>query len=233
MRVKYFDAKNGASKNEIAEIELPEGAKVYELTEKLNLRAPHQAVTCDINGVRSDLTTPLNENDLIRFYSFDEPEGKEVFWHTSAHVLAQAVLRKFPQAKPTIGPPIDAGFYYDFADLSITEEDLKDIEEEMQKICEENYRSERVVFSSKEEALKEFADNRYKVELIESFESGDKLTGYRQGEFFDLCRGPHMPNLGKIKAIKVLKTSGAYWRADAKNAMLTRIYGISFPDRKL
>ena len=228
MRVKYFDSKNG-----ISEVELAEGAKITDLTEKLNLRAPHQAVTCDVNGTRRDLTTTLQENDQVRFYSFDDPEGKEVFWHTSAHVLAQAILRKFPQAKPTIGPPIENGFYYDFADLTISEEDLKEIEEEMQKICEENYRPERSVFSSKTEALNQFKDNRYKIELIESFAEGGELTGYKQGEFFDLCRGPHLASLGKIKAIKVMKTSGAYWRADAKNTMLTRIYGISFPDRKL
>lgn len=228
MLVRYCDAQNNSS-----QIELNDHAKASDLVEKLNLRAPHQALTVSVNGKISDLSTSLQDNDTIRFFSFDDPEGKEVFWHTSAHVLAQAVLRKFPNAKPTIGPPIENGFYYDFADLVISESDLEALEDEMQKICEENYKSERSTFASKAEAINCFKDNRYKVELIESFEEGSELSGYKQGEFFDLCRGPHLPNLGKIKAIKVMKTSGAYWRGDSKNTMLTRIYGISFPDRKL
>ncbi|MDB6082009.1 MAG: threonyl-tRNA synthetase [Chlamydiia bacterium] len=229
MLIHYCDPKD---KSKTTTIELADGAKATDLIEKFNLRAPHQGLAALINGKARDLSTPLHDNDTISFYSFDDAEGKEVFWHTSAHVLAQAILRKFPQAKPTIGPPIENGFYYDFADLTISESDLEAIEEEMQKICEENYKSERSVFASKQEALERFKDNRYKVELINSFDDSE-LTGYTQGEFFDLCRGPHLASLGKIKAVKILKTSGAYWRGDSKNAMLTRIYGISFPDRKL
>jgi threonyl-tRNA synthetase len=146
--------------------------------------------------------------------------------------LAQAVLRLWPDAKPTIGPPIEAGFYYDFADLHISDEDFPRIEKEMQAIVKENYLSQRELFSSRAEALEAFKNNKYKVELIHSFEEGGELTGYRQGEFFDLCRGPHLHNLGKIKALKILKTSGAYWRGDSKNEMLTRIYAITYPDKK-
>jgi len=214
-------------------LELPEGGTAKDLAEKLNLKGPHQALAANINGKTKDLSTPLHDGDQVILWNFDDPQGKEVFWHTSAHVLAQAILRLYPDAKPTIGPPIEQGFYYDFADLHISDEDLEKIEKEMQAVVAENYVSKKESFSSKAEALKAFANNKYKCELIQSFPDGDSLTGYRQGEFFDLCRGPHLFNLGKIKALKVLKTSGAYWRADAKNDVLTRVYAITFPDRKM
>lgn len=214
-------------------IEVEEGSLAKDLAEKWHLHAPHQAVSVLINGKLMDLTTSLKNGDEVIFLDFEDKQGQEVFWHTSAHVLAQAVLRLWPDAKPTIGPPIDAGFYYDFANLHISDTDLEAIEKEMKAIVAENFKSQREEFRSKKEALEAFKDNPYKCELIESFEPGSALTAYRQGEFFDLCRGPHLPNLGKIKALKVMKTSGAYWRGDAKNEMLTRIYAISFPDRKM
>ena len=214
-------------------VDVPEGATARDLAETLNLRGPDQALICTLNGKQTDLSTPLKEGDTIDFLHFEDTKGKEVFWHTSAHVLAQAILRLWPDAKPTIGPPIENGFYYDFANLVISEEDFPKIEKEMEAIIKENYLSKRESFKDKEEAKKAFAHNPYKMELIESFGQGDPITGYRQGEFFDLCRGPHLHNLGKIKAIKVLKTSGAYWRGDSQNEMLTRIYAISFPDRKM
>lgn len=214
-------------------IELPEGSTAKDLAEKLNLRGPNQALGACINGKTYDLSHPLQDKDEVILWNFEDPQGKEIFWHTSAHVLAQAILRIWPEAKPTIGPPIENGFYYDFADLTISEEDFERIEKEMQAIVNENYLSKREKFSSKEEALKSFSNNKYKCELINSFASNDELTGYRQGEFFDLCRGPHLFSLGKIKALKLLKTSGAYWRGDSEKEMLTRIYGITFPDRKL
>lgn len=212
-------------------VELPEGSTAKDLADRLKLNAPHQALGASINGVTRDLATPLAEGDQVTLWSFDEKEGKEIYWHTSAHVLAQAILRLYPDAKPTIGPPIEQGFYYDFADLTVSEEDFPKIEKEMQNIIQENYVSKREVFNSKKEALQAFASNKYKCELIEGFAEGDLLSGYRQGEFFDLCRGPHLYNLGKIKALKLLKTSGAYWKGDSKNQMLTRLYAITFPDR--
>lgn len=214
-------------------IELPEGSSAKDLADKLHLNGPNQALGAHINGKTCDLSTPLTDGDTVVIWNFEDPEGKEIFWHTSAHVLAQAILRIWPDAKPTIGPPIDNGFYYDFANLTISDEDFERIEKEMQAIVAENYISKREVFANKQEALKTFADNKYKCELINSFADTDPLTGYRQGEFFDLCRGPHLHNLGKIKALKVMKTAGAYWRGDAKNEMLTRIYAITYPDRKL
>lgn len=215
------------------EIELEDSSTGFDLAKKLHRLGPEESLAVSINGTIRDLTTPLSEGDVVSLVSFDSPEGKDIFWHTSAHVLAQAILRLWPDAQPTIGPPIENGFYYDFANLHINEEDFGKIEKEVQKIVKENHKSERVSFSGKEEALREFGGNPYKVELIEGFDEEGEFSGYRQGEFFDLCRGPHMPNLGKIKAFKVLKTAGAYWKGDSNREMLTRVYATSYPDRKL
>jgi threonyl-tRNA synthetase len=214
-------------------IELSEDSTAKILADSLHLKGPHEALGVCINGKTVDLSTSLKDQDQVSFWGFDDSIGKEIFWHTSAHVLAQAILRIWPNAQPTIGPPIENGFYYDFANLSISDSDFERIEKEMQTIISENYISTREVLTSKEEALKLFAANSYKCELIQSFDENSLLTGYRQGEFFDLCRGPHLFNLGKIKSFKIMKTAGAYWRGDSKNEMLTRIYAISFPDRKL
>ncbi len=211
-------------------IELPEGSTAKDLAEKLNLRSPNQALAANINGTIKDLSHPLNDQDMVVILNFEDTQGKEVFWHTTAHVLAQAILRLWPEAKPTIGPPIENGLYYDFANLTISDKDFERIEEEMEKIIKENYKPVPHLFKDKQEALSRFAANPYKCELIQSFEG--PITEYSQGEFFDLCRGPHLPAIGKIKAFKILKTSGAYWRADQTKEMLTRIYAISFPDRK-
>lgn len=222
----FITLKDGSS------IELQEGSSAKDLALHLKQTAPSQALAACINGKTCDLTTPLNDGDQVILWNFEDPEGKEIFWHTSAHILAQAVLRLFPDAKPTIGPPIENGFYYDFANLTISDEDFTRIEKEMQAIVKENYPSKKEIFSSKDEAIQAFQDNEYKIELINSFDPNEELSGYHQGEFFDLCRGPHLPNLGKVKALKVLKTSGAYWRGDAENEMLTRIYAITYPDKK-
>jgi len=214
-------------------IELEAGSTAKDLADKLNMKGPSESLGANINGKNFDLTKPLASGDTVILWDFEDPQGKEIFWHTSAHVLAQAVLRIWPDAKPTIGPPIENGFYYDFANLTISDTDFERIEKEMQTIINENYQSKREVFANRNEALKSFINNPYKCELIESFNPNDELTAYRQGEYFDLCRGPHLFSLGKIKAIKITKTSGAYWHADPTKEMLTRIYGISFPDRKL
>lgn len=225
MRIHYLKDQSS--------IELPEGSTAKNLADQLNLRGPHEALGASINGKTVDLSHPLQNDDTVTFWSFDDPEGREIFWHTSAHVLAQAVLRLWPDAQPTIGPPIENGFYYDFGNLHISDADFEKLEKEIQNVIASNYTSQREVIPSKEEALRLFAHNPYKCELIQSFEEGSALTGYRQGEFFDLCRGPHLHNLGKIKAFKVMKTAGAYWRGDSNKEMLTRIYAISYPDRKL
>jgi threonyl-tRNA synthetase len=210
-----------------------EGLQTYfDLALKMNLKDPHQALAVEVNGKLMDLSTPIRANDSVRFIDFEEKEGKELFWHSSAHVLAQAVVRLFPEAQPTIGPAIDQGFFYDFGNLHITDEDLKRIEDEAEKVIQENFAPVRIVIEGKKQAVEMFKSNPFKVEIIEGLEDDGVFTAYRQGEFLDLCRGPHLPKLGKIKAFKVLKTSGAYWRGDAKGPMLTRLYGISFPDKK-
>ncbi len=214
-------------------IELPEGSTAHDLANKLNLKGPHQALAAHINNKTYDLSHVLRDGDKVTLWNFEDPQGKEVFWHSSAHILAQAILRLWPEAKPTIGPPIENGFYYDFADLHISDADFERIEKEMAAIVAENYASQREVFANKAEAMQFFAQNKYKAELINNLADTEELTGYRQGEFFDLCRGPHLANLGKVKAMKLLKISGAYWRGDAKNEMLTRVYGTAFPDRKM
>lgn len=228
MHIKHYN-----DKKELLTKDVPQGTTAMAFAEQLNLKAPHQAVAVSINGTLKDLSTPLQESDVLTFFSFDDPQGKEVFWHTSSHVLAQAVLRIWPEAKPTIGPAIEQGFYYDFANLTISDTDFERIEKEMQAVIDENFTSQRFEFHSKKEALERFSNNRYKQDLIKEIPDGQMLTGYGQGEFFDLCRGPHLIKLGKIKSFKLLKTSGAYWKGDSKNEMLTRIYGISFPDRTL
>jgi threonyl-tRNA synthetase len=207
-------------------------ATYQDLALKLNLKDPNQALAVVVNGKMMDLSTPIGPHDVASFVNFDQKEGRELFWHSSAHVLAQAVMRLFPEAEPTIGPAIDQGFFYDFGNLQIVDEDLQRIEDEAEKVIAENFAPIRIVIENKQKAIEMFKNNPYKVQIIESLNDG-VLTAYKQGEFLDLCRGPHLPKLGKIKAFKVLKTSGAYWRGDAKGPMLTRLYGISFPEKKL
>lgn len=207
-------------------------AHAIDLARALSLSDPSEAIGVLINGEARDLSTALKEGDSVEFIGFDDPRGKYIFWHTSAHVLAQAVMRLWPHAKPTIGPPIKEGFYYDFADLEIHEEDLEKIEKECKNVLKENFKTMRRELPSKKEAIAEFGSNPFKKELIEAFDEKGVISAYVQGEFCDLCRGPHLFNLGKIKAFKVLKTSGAYWRGDAQRENLTRIYGISFPSKE-
>ena len=219
--------------DDLKAVRLPCDATVALLAETLALTDPSLALAGSVNDILVDLSHPLKEGDRVDLLRFDDPRGRELFWHTSAHVLAQAVLRLWPDAKPTIGPPIEEGFYYDFADLILSEEDFPKIEEEVKRILAEDFRPVRHEFADRQEALRAFGDNLYKRELIEEFEEGSVITAYGQGEFFDLCRGPHLPRLGKIKAFKLLKTSGAYWRGDSSGPVLTRIYAISFPSKEL
>jgi threonyl-tRNA synthetase len=215
------------------EMELEEGSCAQDVAMQLKLTGPDQALAASINKTTRDLSHPLKDGDHLILWSFSDPEGQEVFWHSSAHLLAQAVLRLWPEAKPTIGPPIENGFYYDFANLTVSEEDFAQIEKEMKAIVKENHKSIREEIPSKRAALEAFSNNKYKVELIKELDDKAQITAYRQGEFYDLCRGPHLPNVGKVKALKVLKTSGAYWRGDSKKEMLTRVYAITFPSRDL
>jgi len=201
------------------------------LIASLGYTDPHKGVTLSINGVLKDLSDDIYPDDKVKIYDFEDKEGKEVFWHTSAHVLAQAVLRLFPHALPTIGPVIEGGFYYDFAHLNISSDDFKALENEIKNILKENYSTEKVLFATKQEALAAFSSNPFKKEIIQFLPDNEPITAYRQGEFFDLCRGPHLAKIGKIKAFKIMKCSAAYFRGDQERESLTRIYGVSFPDK--
>lgn len=190
------------------------------------------AIAVSINDNLSDITTPLTQSCKFTVHTFKDAKGKEVFWHSSAHIMAIAVMRLFPKTKLTIGPAIEDGFYYDFqTEKTFSPEDIAKIEAEMQNVIKEDKPFMREPISV-DEARKQFSDNPFKLELIEEFaKENSQLTIYRTGDFFDLCRGPHVENAGKIKAIKITKISGAYWRADAKNPQLQRVYGVSFPNK--
>jgi threonyl-tRNA synthetase len=156
----------------------------------------------------------------------------DVFRHSTAHLFAHAVAELYPNAKPTIGPSVEEGFYYDFADLPITPADFPKIEKKMQEIAAKNYKFEKSELSPAE-AKKMFKNNKFKLEMIDEFlKAGDKLTAYKDGDFIDLCKGPHVASTGEIKAFKLTKLAGAYWRGNAENEQLTRVYGISFPTEK-
>ena len=210
--------------------ELPDGSSAIDLSRKLKKKLNGSALAAKINGEFKDLTTQLKPEDDVQILTFNEREGKEIFWHSSAHVLAEAVMKLYPDAKPTIGPSIEEGFYYDFANLHISEADFPEIEAEMQKIVKVRSEPVRIDYASQQEALDTFGDNPFKIEMIEQLEEG--LSAYQQGDFVDLCRGPHIPHMGLIQAFKIMKTSGAYWRANAENEQLTRIYAVSYPDKK-
>ncbi|MDE6674831.1 MAG: threonine--tRNA ligase, partial [Acetatifactor sp.] len=173
----------------------------------------------------------LHKNGEITVSSFDEQEGKKAFWHTSAHVLAQAVKHLYPDTKCAIGPATDSGFYYDFAfSFSFAEENLQAVEEEMKNLVRESL-SLQVQTVSRKGALSymEEREEDFKLELIQELPDGEEITFYRQGDYTELCAGPHLTNISPIKAVKLLSVAGAYWRGSEKNPMLTRIYGISFP----
>ncbi|MFJ1509405.1 threonine--tRNA ligase [Chlamydia crocodili] len=210
--------------------ELPEGATAADFASKI--KNSHYFAGVVINDQIKDLSTTLKEGDSLRFVTFEDPEGREIFLHTSAHILAQAVLRLWPKAVPTIGPVIDQGFYYDFANLSVSEDDFLMIENMMEQIAQAKFEVSKKTFHDKQEALKEFASNPFKVELIQELPEEESITAYSQGEFTDLCRGPHLPSTSPVKAFKLLRTSAAYWRGDPSRESLVRIYGVSFPTTK-
>lgn len=212
-------------------IEIEAGACGFDVVNRTKTGNGHKALALKVNDVFKDLNAELKDGDTIQVLTFDDPEGKEIFWHSSAHLLAQAIMRLYPEAKPTIGPAIASGFYYDFADLAISADDFPKIEAEAQKIIQDRIAPKRIEYTDKESAKKVFGHNPFKIEMIENLDEG--LSAYTQGEFIDLCRGPHIPHLGIIQAFKLIKTSGAYWRGDKSNPQLTRIYGISFPNKKL
>ena len=211
-------------------IEKEAGISVIDLAKSISEGLARVATAGRVNGEVKDLRYELNEDSSVEILTFDSDlDGKKAYWHTTSHIMAQAVLRLFPDTKLAIGPSIDEGFYYDFdSSESFNDEDKLKIEEEMKKIIKEDLPIERFSLPKKE-ALELMKDQPYKVELIEELPEGEEISFYKQGEFTDLCAGPHLMSTGKVKAIKLLNNSGAYWRGSEKNKMLQRIYGISFP----
>lgn len=208
--------------------EFENGMSALEIAKALSQKLGKKALVAKIDGEVKDLSTVITDDCKLEIHTFDEEEGKKALWHTASHVMAQAVLRLFPQAKLAIGPAIDTGFYYDFdVETPFSAEDLPKIEKEMKKIVAQNIPLERFELS-REDALETFKDNPYKQELINELPEGETISMYKQGDFSDLCAGPHVMSTGKVKAFKLLSIAGAYWRGSEKNKMLTRLYGTAF-----
>ncbi|KEQ23021.1 threonine--tRNA ligase [Paenibacillus tyrfis] len=215
--------------------EYPQGTTVEEVAGSISSGLKKNAVVGKLNGKLVDLSTPLEEDAALQIVTLDSEEGLEVYRHSTAHLMAQAIKRLYgnKSVKLGIGPVIEDGFYYDIdMETSITPEDLGKIEKEMERIVQENLPIRRRVVS-REEALSIFGEleDPLKLELIHDLPEDSVITIYDQGEFFDLCRGPHLPSTGRIKAFKLLSVAGAYWRGDSKNKMLQRIYGTAFPKK--
>jgi threonyl-tRNA synthetase len=211
-------------------MEFENGIKVYDIAMKISPALAKKAIGAEINGKRAELMTEINEDSTLSILTFEDEDGRWILRHTGSHILAQAVKRLYPDVKLAIGPAIDTGFYYDFdADFSFTPEMLEIIEKEMNKIVKEDIHLER--FELPREKAIEFMKEKeepYKVQLIKDLPEDAVISFYKQGDFTDLCAGPHVPSTGKVKAIKLLSIAGAYWRGNEKNKMLQRIYGTAF-----
>ncbi len=210
--------------------EVEQGISVIDLAKSISEGLARMATCAKLNGKVVDLRTKIDEDCNLEILTFESDlDGKKAYWHTTSHIMAQAVKRLFPSVKLAIGPSIDEGFYYDFdVEENFTEEDKAKIEEEMKKIIKEDLPIEKFSLP-REEALKLMEGEPYKQELIKELPEGEEISFYKQGEFTDLCAGPHLMSTGKVKAVKLLSNSGAYWRGDEHNKMLQRIYAISFP----
>ncbi len=209
------------------------GTTLAQVAESIGPKLAKASLAAEVNGSLMDMITPLEEDAKVRFLTFNDEDGVDIFRHSSSHVMAQAVKNLYPNAKLAIGPPIKDGFYYDIdVPESINEEDLKRIEKEMDRIVAQKIPFTREVLS-REDALKLFEQlgEEYKVELIKEIQD-DTVSVYRQGDFVDMCRGPHVPDTGYVKSFKLLHTAGAYWRGDEHKKMLQRLYGTSWVDKK-
>ena len=212
------------------------GTSGFQIAESISSRLAQEALAVEVNGIVKDLNVPINFNAVVKILTFDDKEGKEVYWHSTSHLMAHAVQDIYPEAKFGVGPAIENGFYYDIdINTHLNEEDLQKIEERMLKISKEDNSFIRQDLS-KNEAINFFekkGDN-YKLEILSEIdEDSEGVSIYKEGSFTDLCRGPHLSSTGKIKYLKLLNISGSYWRGDEHNKQLQRIYGISFPKKKL
>lgn len=215
--------------------EYPEGITPFEVAKSISEGLARNVISAQANGVTVETKTPLTSDTALTLLTWEDEAGKRAFWHSSAHVLAQAILVFYPKAKLTIGPAIENGFYYDvdFGDEKFTEADFRKVEDKFMELARQKNEF-TLRHQSKAEALDYYKKegNEYKVELIEALEDGT-ISFCDHGDFTDLCRGGHIPNTGLIKAVKILSVAGAYWRGDEKNKQLTRVYAISFPQAKL
>mgnify|MGYP004499800867 CR=1 FL=1 len=213
-------------------LEVEKGKSILEVAKQISEGLARMATCGEVNGEVKDLRFQLEEDCKLNINTFENSEdGKKAYWHTTAHIMAQAIKRLYPNVQLAIGPAIANGFYYDFdTEHRFSEEDFEKIEQEMKKIIKEDLPIERFELS-REEAIKLMKEENesYKVELIEDLPEDEVLSFYKQGEFTDLCAGPHLMSTGKVKAVKLLSTSGAYWRGNENNKMLQRIYAISYP----
>jgi len=221
---------DGSQKN------FPKNVTGYQVAESISKGLARNALSITVNDEIYDLDRPIKKDAEITINTWDSEDGQYTFWHSSAHLLAEAVQEIYPDAKFGIGPPIENGFYYDidFGDITISQEDLPEVEEKMIELARKKSEFKRREVS-KEEALDYYRNeknNEYKVDLIKDLED-NTITFYTQGNFTDLCKGPHIPDTGEIKAVKLTNLAGAYWRGDVNSKQLTRIYGISFPKQKL
>ena len=217
-----------------SEKEFESGVSVAEVAKSIGMGFYKSACAAKVNGEVCDLRTVLNEDCKVEILTFDDKEGKKAYWHTASHIMAQAVNRLYPGTKFAIGPAVDNGFYYDMElPQAITNDDLAKIEAEMKKIIKEDIEIERFELPVAE-ALELMKGQDYKEELIrEHAAEGEHISFYKQGDFTDLCTGPHLMRTGNVKAVKLTSITGAYWRGDANNKMLQRLYGIAFPKQSL
>jgi len=208
------------------------GSTPMDVAKSISEGLARNVISANFNGTTIETSTELTTDGSLVLYTWNDDEGKKAFWHSSAHVLAQALEELYPGCKLTIGPAIDNGFYYDvdFGDNVVSDKDFKSIENKMLEIArgKHNFNMRTV---SKSDALSLYKENIYKTELIENLKDGE-ITFCDHSTFTDLCRGGHIPNTGIIKAVKILSVAGAYWRGDENNPQLTRVYGISFPKQK-
>lgn len=217
-----------------SEREIEENSTVMDLAQSISRKLGKSAVIGEVNGKLVDLCTILNSNDEVNILTYEDEKAEDVIRHSTSHIMAQAVKRLYKDAKLAIGPSIENGFYYDFdIDTPITSEDLIKIENEMDKIISENLKFERIDVS-REEALKLMEDKNesYKVELINDLPEGEQISLYKQGDYIDLCRGPHIPSTKYARAYKLTSVAGAYWRGNEKNKMLQRVYGVAFANKE-
>lgn len=210
------------------------GVSPLDIAKSISEGLARKIIAANVNGKTWDATRPITEDATVKLLKWEDPEGKSTFWHSTAHLMAEAVESMFPGVKFWVGPPVDNGFYYDMdlGDKKITEEDLRVLEKKMNELAKQNNPYIRKE-TPKAEAVAYFTEkgDEYKLDLLQNLEDGN-ITFYTQGNFTDLCRGPHIPSTGFIKAVKLTNIAGAYWKGDEKNKQLTRLYGISFPSQK-